>query len=108
MVEEKPFFDPGKSFDEANPISPGAVVLEGTSLKGKPCRLVDNTATVPLDELKILLQALIEQGKFGPGGLSASGGNTITLGMPESAHVQLNDTLYRLIIFDYEARLERF
>lgn len=108
MVEEKPFFDPGMSFDEANPISPGAVVLEGITLKGKPCRLVDNTATVPCDEMKALLRDLIEQHKFGPGGLSASGGNTITLGMPESAHVQLGDTLYRLLIFDYEARLEKF
>ena len=108
MVEENPFVDTGVGFDEANPLHPSAQVLEGLTRKGKPCRLVDNTASVPQAEMQELLQALIEQDKFGPGGLSPAGGNTITIGMPESAHVQLGDTLYRLIIFDYEARLERF
>lgn len=108
MVEDSSFIDHNLSFDEANPLNPDAVVLEGVTRKGRPCRLIDNTASAPRNEMQELLQALIEQDKFGPGGLSAAGGNTITLGMPESAHVQLGEKLYRLIIFDYEARLEPF
>lgn len=108
MAEHNPFVDPSVSLEDANPRRPDAVILEGRTLKGKACRLVDNTASAPHAELEILLQALIEHDKFRLGGLSVAGGNTISIGTPESAHVQLGDKLYRLLVFDYEARLEPF
>jgi hypothetical protein len=90
-----------------SPLSKDAVILEGRTLRGRPCRIVDNTATVDRSELHELLQSLIAQDRFRMGGRS-SGDNTIAIGAPEFGHIQLGGRLYRLILFPYEARIERF
>lgn len=93
---------------KSTPINEHAVVVEGRTHNGKECRVVDNTGTVPRAELEAFLDALVENQRFGLGGISATGGNTIKLGEPELAHVQFGETLYRLILMPYEARIERF
>ncbi|WP_308389074.1 hypothetical protein [Acidithiobacillus sp. AMEEHan] len=90
------------------PLTPHARVVEGQTRRGKPCRIVDNTGTVAEAELRTLLEELIEQDHFQPLGLSMAGGNSIQIGAPQTAHVQLGDDLYRLIVLDYEARIEGF
>ena len=90
------------------PLRSDAVLLVGMTKRGKPCRLIDNTVSAPHEELKALLNDLIEQEHFGPSGLSTAGGNTIRIGAPQSAHVQLGENIYRMIVVDYEARLEEF
>ncbi|MEY2342716.1 hypothetical protein AB4090_11480 [Acidithiobacillus sp. IBUN Pt1247-S3] len=89
-------------------LTPHACVIEGQTRRGKPCRIVDNTGQVAESELRILLDELIEQDQFQPLGLSMAGGNSIQVGAPQTAHVQLGDDLYRLIVLDYEARIEGF
>ncbi|MCE5394521.1 MAG: hypothetical protein JJ693_08030 [Acidithiobacillus sp.] len=90
------------------PVHPHAQILEGKTKRGKPCRLIDNTASVDRVHLQQLLEDLIDQDHFQPLGLSTAGGNAIQIGAPQSAHVQLGEDLYRLIIIGYEARLEVF
>lgn len=90
------------------PLRPDAVVVEGQTKRGKSCRIVDNTATVTAAELEDLLQELITQDLFQPLGLSSAGGSSIRIGAPQSGHIQLGESLYRLIIVDHEARLEPF
>ena len=90
------------------PLRSDAVILEGMTKRGKPCRLIDNTVSAPREELAALLNDLIEQEHFGPSGLSMAGSNTISIGTPQSAHVQLGENIYRMIVVDYEARLEEF
>ncbi|WP_298172741.1 hypothetical protein [Acidithiobacillus sp.] len=90
------------------PLRSDAVILEGMTKRGKPCRLIDNTVSAPREELAALLNDLIEQEHFGPSGLSMAGSNTISIGTPQSAHVQLGENIYRMIVVDYAARLEVF
>ena len=90
------------------PLRSDAVILEGMTKRGKPCRLIDNTVSAPREELAALLNDLIEQEHFGPSGLSMAGSNTISIGTPQSAHVQLGENIYRMIVVDYAARLEAF
>ena len=90
------------------PLRSDAVILEGMTKRGKPCRLIDNTVSAPREELAALLNDLIEQEHFGPSGLSMAGSNTISIGTPQSAHVQLGGNIYRMIVVDYAARLEVF
>ncbi|MBN2679041.1 MAG: hypothetical protein JXR24_02300 [Acidithiobacillaceae bacterium] len=85
-----------------------AVIIEGKTKRGKPCKIIDNTCLVPRAALQALLDDLIEQEHFGPSGLSMAGGNSIRIGAPQSAHVQLGDDIYRMIVVDYEARIEVF
>ncbi|WP_018876129.1 hypothetical protein [Thioalkalivibrio sp. ALE31] len=87
---------------------PEATVIEGTAHNGKPCRIVDNTGTVPLAELEQLLNALIEEKRFGLNMLSSTGSSAIKLGEPQFTHLQVGDDLYRFLLFPYEARLESF
>lgn len=104
MVQDSPI-------EEENGLSPlrsDAVILEGMTKRGKPCRLIDNTVSAPREELAALLNDLIEQEHFGPSGLSMAGSNTISIGTPQSAHVQLGENIYRMIVVDYAARLEAF
>lgn len=75
---------------------------------GKPCRVVDNTASVERAELAGLLADLIEHDRFGIRGMSAAGENTVTLGAPVFTHIQLGGEIYRLLVLPYEARIERF
>lgn len=104
MVQDSPI-------EEENglpPLRSDAVILEGMTKRGKPCRLIDNTVSAPREELAALLNDLIEQEHFGPSGLSMAGSNTISIGTPQSAHVQLGENIYRMIVVDYAARLEAF
>ena len=94
--------------DGLPPLRSEAVILEAKTKRGKLCRVIDNTVSVPREELKALLNDLIEQEHFGPSGLSTAGGNTIRIGAPQSAHVQLGENIYRMIVVGYEARLEEF
>lgn len=95
-------------YDRENPLRADAVVIEGIAHTGKPCRIVDNTVSVPREELEQLLATLVEQRAFGLGGTSVSGGSTITIGAPEGTHIQIGESLYRLVMFPYEARIEPF
>jgi len=94
--------------DGLPPLRPDALVLEGRTKRGKHCRIVDNTATVAAAELADLLQELIAKDLFQPLGLSSAGDSSIRIGAPQSGHIQLGESLYRLIIIDHEARLEAF
>ena len=89
-------------------LRPDAVIIEGTAHNGKPCRVVDNTGEVSRDRLEGLLRELIEQRQFGLRGISQGGEDRISIGGPRFTHVQLGDTLYRLLLFPYEARIEKF
>lgn len=95
-------------YHRENPLHPDAVIIDGTAHNGKPCRIVDNTASVPEAELRELLESLVAERAFGLGGKTVSGGNTITLGAPEGTHIQIGEGLYRLVMFPYEARVEPF
>ncbi|MGE4531041.1 MAG: hypothetical protein AB7C98_06950 [Acidithiobacillus sp.] len=90
------------------PVRADAIIIEGQTKRGKVCKVVDNTTTVLRSDLQALLNDLIEQELFGPSGLSMAGGNTISIGTPQSAHVQLGDNIYRMIVVGYEARIEEF
>jgi hypothetical protein len=90
------------------PVREDARIIEGQTKRGKHCKVIDNTVTVPDADLQALLNDLIDQEHFGPSGLSMAGGNTISIGVPQSAHVQLGDNIYRMIVVGYEARIEEF
>lgn len=107
-MSDKPRFTAAEQFRAANPLSPGAVVIEGVTRTGRPCRLIDNTASVERSELKALLEDLIRNKRFGVSGISSGGSNAVTLGAPVYSHIQLGGGLYRLVVFPYEARIERF
>lgn len=83
-------------------------VVEGVAHNGKPCRLIDNTGTVAIEELQSLLNELIAGRHFGLRARSALGSQTIRLGDPEFTHLQLGEQMYRLLVFSYEAHLEAF
>lgn len=108
MSDPTDFIDPNARPPGPESLRPDAVVVEGRTHNGKPCRIVDNTASVATTELRAVLEALIRERKFGPGGLSASGGHTIRLGAPVATHVQFGERLYRLLLYPYEARIEHF
>lgn len=69
--------------------------------------MVDNTGEIPRLELEQFLNLLIEQKQFGIKGLSGSDGS-IKLDQPRATHIQFGETLYRLLLFPYEARIEAF
>ena len=89
------------------PLSPQAVIVEGVTQNGKPCRLIDNTGTIPSLELKKLLQELIDRKEFGIKGLSGADG-TIQVGALRGTHIQIGESLFRLLLSPYEARIEKF
>lgn len=100
--------NPLNRFRQDHPQHPAARVLEGTTHTGKPCRIVDNTASVDPDELAALLDDLIRERRFGLWGVSTGAQATISLEGPVGTHVQLGGRLYRLVLFPYEARIEAF
>lgn len=107
MADIPPFIDPNlKAPSDA--IGPDARIVEGVAHNGRPCRIVDNTNSVDFAELHAVLRTLIADRKFGRGGLSAAGGSTIALDRPISSHIQFGEQLYRILLFAYEARIERF
>ncbi|HSD44291.1 MAG TPA: hypothetical protein VLD36_20805 [Burkholderiales bacterium] len=96
-------------FEAANPLRPDATRLGGTTRRGKPCELIDNSGDrLPAAELQAILDALIREDRFGFAAATAAGGSTLDLARRESAHIQVEGRLYRLIVFRYQARIERF
>jgi hypothetical protein len=98
-----------ENYDTLNPLRPDAVRVAGTTRRGKPCELVDNTGRgLPRDELAALLQALVDADRFGFSLASAGGGAALPLDRRDFAHVQVAGELFRLIVHRYHARLEPF
>lgn len=92
-----------------SPLRRDAVRLQGVTRRGRPCELVDNTgAGLPADELQAILDALIDQDRFGFVVSTAAGGATLDLARPESGHVQIAGRLYRMFVHRYAARIEPF
>jgi hypothetical protein len=109
VIADTPPGEAPDNFHAANPLRADAVRLGGTTRRGKACELIDNTGHgLPVEELAALLQALIEQERFGFALASAKGGATLALDRLEAAHVQIAGGLYRLFVHRYTARLERF
>ena len=81
--------------------------VEGCTPGGRICELVDNSGDgIAAAELERLLGELIANGSFGFRARGAA--DSVALGQPEFAHVQIGGQLYRLIVERYSARLERF
>ena len=100
---------PAGDFDALNPLRPDSVRVQGATRRGKPCELVDNTGeSLPRAELEAILAALIAEDAFGFRVASAKGGHTLDLERRESAHVQIGEKLYRLLVYRYQARIEPF
>ena len=109
MTEFSEFVDPNADFDQNNPLRQDAIRIKGNTKRNKSCELIDNTGDkLPRNELQDILNALIENEVFGFKTLSASGGETINLDRKESSHIQIGENLYRLIVFRYQARIEKF
>lgn len=103
-----PWIDPNTAPPSPGAASAKATIIEGIAHNGRPCRIIDNTGTVPAAELYTVLEALIAERRFGLGGLSAHGGNAIPLDHPAATHIQFGNQLYRILLFPYEARIEAF
>lgn len=88
-------------------LSPDAHYVESTNKQGKCCQLIDNTGTIIEPELIKLLAELIESNQFGINALSSSNG-VIALNKPRLTHIQINDHLYRLLLYRYQAIIEYF
>jgi hypothetical protein len=96
-------------FEAANPLRPDCARIAGTTRRGKPCELLDNSGdALPRPELEAILQALIREDRFGFGTASAAGGTTLDPARREAAHIQVGGKLYRLIVYRYQARIEPF
>lgn len=109
MADTPQFVDPAVDFDAQNPLRIDAVVITGSTARGKRCELIDNTgAQLPRAELEAILHGLIENGVFGFRPVSAGGADAIRLERREAGHVQVGENLYRLIVYRYQARLEPF
>ncbi len=108
MSDTPHFVDIEQSCPEAGAIRPDAIIVEGVAHNGKPCRVVDNTASVEVAELQALLDDLIAQKRFGLQGLSVAGSNRIAIDQPIGTHIQLGNDMYRILLYPYEARIEKF
>jgi hypothetical protein len=85
---------------------PGSRVA-GRTQRGRPCELADNSGdALPRAELERLLAELIAADAFE---FRASGSaDGVAIGVPQFAHVQIRERLYRLVVERDVARLERF
>ena len=100
---------PRGEFDRLNPIRPDATRLAGVTRRGRPCELIDNSgAGLAEAELREILDALIEQDRFGLVLRSAAGGATLDPERREASHVQIGGRLFRLLLSRYTARIEPF
>jgi hypothetical protein len=96
-------------FESGNPLRPDCVRIAGTTRRGKPCELVDNSGdALPRAALDEILDTLIRENRFGFGTATAAGGTTLDLARREGAHIQVAGKLYRLILYRYQARIEPF
>jgi len=82
-------------------------MIKGTTLNGKPCKIIDATTTLSHDILQELLNDFIKKRSFGLSGYSQDG-QTIKLNQARFSHIQIQNQLYRLILLPYEARIEKF
>ncbi len=82
-------------------------IIIGTTHHGKPCKIIDATATLSQDTLQELLNDLIKKRSFGLSGYSQDG-QTIKFNQTRFSHIQIQNQLYRLILLPYEARIEKF
>ncbi len=103
MADDKPDRSRGES-----PAHRDAHAVEGRTHTGRTCRIVDNTGEVDRAELAALLEDLVRARRFGLLGMSAGADARIPLAAPVGSHVQIGGRLYRLLLFPYEARIERF
>ena len=109
MVPSMPsIVDSLRRFADQHPIEPGAIIVDGRMDNGHACRLIDNTGNIDPGTLKELLDLLVSEKRFGGAGLSPAGGNAVTIGTPQCGHIQVGEVLYRLLVFPYEARIDRF
>lgn len=102
------FIDPNAACPGPDSIRPDAIIVEGRTLSGRPCRIIDNTCSIQRADLVEVLEGLISERRFGVAALSPHGGTVLAIGRPNSTHIQFGDTLYRLLLFPYEARIETF
>lgn len=100
--------DPLNRFRRDHPRHPDARVIEASTHTGRPCRIVDNTGSVEPADLAALLEDLIRERRFGYWGLATGPDAAVSLEGPVGSHIQLGGQLYRLVLFPYEARIERF
>lgn len=102
------YIDPDVRCPGPETLRSDAVIIEGRTHTGRSCRIIDNTCSVARKDLVEVLEGLIAARRFGTAALSAHGGHTLAIGQPTATHVQFGDTLYRLLLYPYEARIERF
>lgn len=108
MSDTSHFIDLEQSCPKPGAIGSDATIIRGVAHNGKPCRIVDNTGSVAAPELQTLLDALIAQKRFGLQGLSVAGSNRIAIDQPLGTHIQLGEAIYRILMYPYEARIEKF
>jgi len=82
-------------------------VLRALTHTGHACQLTDVTGSISSVELSKLLNDLIATKAFGLSAMSTDSA-TIKLDAPKLAHIQIGDELYRLLLFPYEGRIEKF
>ena len=81
--------------------------IAGRTQRGRPCELADNSGdALPRAELERLLAELIAADAFEFRASGAAAG--VAIGVPQFAHVQVGERLYRLVVERNVARLERF
>ncbi len=102
------YIDPTARCPGPESIRPDATIIAGRTHTGRPCRIIDNTCSIPREELAAVLEGLIAERRFGMAALSAHGGHTLAIGQPNATHIQFGDTLYRILLYPYEARIEPF
>lgn len=102
------FIDPTIRCPGPDSIHPDATIIESRTHTGRICRIIDNTRSIDRAELSSVLETLIQEKRFGVAALSAHGSGVLSIGHPDSTHIQFGDTLYRLLLFPYEARIELF
>lgn len=108
MAPQPPSFVDPTLTAPIDPIRTDARIVNGIAHNGKPCRIVDNTCSIDTEELRAVLADLIAERKFGVGGVSAHGGTAMHLNRPLSTHIQFGEQLYRILLYSYEARIEKF
>jgi len=64
------YIDPKLPCPGPESIRPDAVIVEGRTHTGRACRIVDNTCSVPKEELIEVLNGLITERRFGIAALS--------------------------------------
>lgn len=74
--------------------------------QGRDVTLTDKTGQLPEEELRDVLDRLIDEGHFGVTGLSSAGSGAISIGEPQVAHIQIGEDLYALFVSNYQATID--